>query len=94
MKSSRRSLDWFLYDNGLRHERVKRVNDQCPNNLDEVFQTALVNNIQTRGSFQKLKCPFRKTNAGQMALSYIRPTIWSPLRHLSKQKIPTRLSII
>ena len=35
------------------------------------------NNIQTRGSFLKLKCPFRKTNAGQMALSYVGPTIWS-----------------
>ena len=34
------------------------------------------NNIQTYGSFFKLKCPFRKTNAGQMALSYIVPTIW------------------
>ena len=53
------------------------VDNQCPNYLNEVFQTAPENNIQTRGSFQKLKCPFRKTNAGQMALSYIGPTIWS-----------------
>ena len=22
----RKSMDWFLYDNGLRHERVKHVN--------------------------------------------------------------------
>ena len=53
------------------------VNDQCPNYLNEVFQTAPENNIQTRGSFLKLKCPFRKTNAVQMALPYIGPTIWS-----------------
>ena len=53
----------------------KYVNDQCPNYLNEVFQTAPENNIQTRGRFLKLKCPFRKTNAGQMALSYIGPTI-------------------
>ena len=53
------------------------VNDECPNNLNEVFQTATENNIQTRGSFQKLKCPFRKTNAVQMALPYIVLTICS-----------------
>ena len=55
----------------------KYVNDQRPNYLNEVFQTAPENNIQTRGSFLKLKCPFHKTNASQMALSYIGPTIWS-----------------
>ena len=32
-------------------------------------------NIQTRVSFLKLKCPFCKTSAGQMALSYSGPTI-------------------
>ena len=55
----------------------KYVDNQCPNYLNEVFQTALENNIQTRGSFLKLKCPFHKTNSGQMALSYIGTTIWS-----------------
>ena len=35
------------------------------------------NNIQNRGGFLKLKCPFHKTNADQMALSYIVPTIWN-----------------
>ena len=55
----------------------KYVNDQCPNYLNEVFQIAPENNIQIRGSFLKLKCPFRKTTVGQMALSYLGPTIWS-----------------
>ena len=55
----------------------KYVNNQCSNYLNEVFQTALENNIQTRGSFLKLTCPFFKTKAGEMALSYIGPTIWS-----------------
>ena len=65
----------------------KYVNNQCPNDLNKVFQTAPEKNIQTRGSFLTLKCPFRKTNSGQMALSYIGPTIWSktpdlkPLTH-------------
>ena len=55
----------------------KYVNDPYPNYLNEVFQTVPENNIQTRGSFLKLKCPFHKTKAGQMVLSYIGPTIWS-----------------
>ena len=53
------------------------VDNQCPNYLNEVFQTAPENNIQTSESFLKLKCLFRKTNAGQVTLSYIGPTIWS-----------------
>ena len=67
----------------------KYVNDQCSNYLNEVFQTAPEKNIRTRGSFQKLKYPFRKTNADQMALSYTSPTKHmeqNPLRHLSEQK--------
>ena len=49
----------------------KYVNNQCPNYLNEVFQTPLENNIQIKESFLKLKCSFRKINAGQMAVSYI-----------------------
>ena len=63
----------------------KYVNNQCPNYLNEVFQTAPENNIQTRGSFLKLKCLFRKTNAGQMALSYTGPTIWSKTPDMLKR---------
>ena len=55
----------------------KYVYNRCPNYRDEVLQAAPEKNIETRRSFLKLKCPFRKTNAGQMALSYIGPTIWS-----------------
>ena len=39
----------------------KYVNDKFPNYLNEVFQTAPENNIQTGGSFLKLKCPFCKS---------------------------------
>ena len=53
----------------------KYINNECSNYLNEVFQTALENNIQTRRNFLKIKCPFHKTNAGQTALSYIGPTI-------------------
>ena len=63
----------------------KYVNNQCRNYLIEVFQTAPENNIQTRGIFLKWKCPFCKTNAGQMALSYISSTIWSKTLDTLKQ---------
>ena len=39
----------------------KYFNEQCPNYLNEVFDVAVENNYQLRGSFQKLKCPFHKT---------------------------------
>ena len=63
----------------------KYVNDQSPNYPNEVFQTTAEHNVQTRGSFLKLKCPFRKTNAGQIAFSYIGPTIWSKTPDTLKQ---------
>ena len=63
----------------------KYVNDQCPTYINEVFQIAPENNIQTRGSFLKLKCPFHKTTTGQMALSYIGRTIWSKTPDTFKQ---------
>ena len=55
----------------------KYFNEQYPNYLSEVFHVAVENNFQLRGSFQKLKCPFCKTNTGQFALSYIGPTFWN-----------------
>ena len=55
----------------------KYINNRCPNYLNEVFQTAPQNNIQTKGSFLKLKCPVRKTKTIQMALSYTDPNILS-----------------
>ena len=51
--------------------------EQYLNCLNEVFDVTLENNFQLRGWFQKLKCPFRKTNTGQLALSYIGPTFWN-----------------
>ena len=73
----------------------KQVNNQCPNYLNEVSQTAPENNIQTRGSFLKLKCTFCKTNADKWrCLTLVQPHGAKPLTHLSEQKISTGLSII
>ena len=53
------------------------ISMNSPNYLNEVLDVAIENNFQLRGSFQKLKCPFCKTNTGQLALSYIGPTFWN-----------------
>ena len=49
----------------------KYFNGRLPNYLNEVFDVTTESNFQLRNSFQKLKCPFRKANNGQHALSYI-----------------------
>ena len=55
----------------------KYFNEKCPNYLNEVFDIAVKKNFQLRGNFQKSKCPFRETNTGQLALSYIGLTFWN-----------------
>ena len=52
----------------------KYFNERCPNYLNEVFDVTLENNFQLKGTSEKLKFTFRKTNVGQLALSYIGPT--------------------
>ena len=83
------TLNWLpmteRFDQCINSIVFKYVNNQCHNYLNEVFQTAPEKNIQTRGSFLKLKCPFCKTNAGQMALPYIGPTIWSKTLYMLKR---------
>ena len=45
--------------------------------MNEVFAVVIENNFQLKGSFQKLKCLFCKTNTSELALSYIDPTFWN-----------------
>ena len=59
----------------------KYFHEQCLNYLNEVFDVATKSNFQLRSSFQKLKCPFQKTNNGQYHLSYIGPTFWNQTPH-------------
>ena len=53
------TLNWLpvteRFNQGINSIVFKYVNNQCPNYLNEVFQTAQENNIQIRGSFLKLK---------------------------------------
>ena len=55
------------------------VNNTCPYYLNEIFEFAPHCRIGTRNNFSKLKNPFRKTNMGQKAISYIGPSIWNSL---------------
>ena len=55
------------------------VNNICPQYLNEIFEFAPHCSIGTRNNFSKLKNPFRKTNMGQKAISYIGPSIWNSL---------------
>ena len=84
------TLNWLPVTERFNHFinsiAFKYFNNQCPNYLTEVFKTAPENNIQTSGSFLKLKCPFRKTAAGQIALSYIVLTIWSKTPDMLKRR--------
>ena len=52
----------------------KYFNEQYPNYPNEIFDVVVQSNFPLKGSFQNLKCPFRKTNTGQLALSYFGPT--------------------
>ena len=55
----------------------KYFNEHCPNYLSKVSNVTAERNIQLIGSFQPLKYPFRKTNSGQFAFSYIGRTFWN-----------------
>ena len=52
---------------------------KCPEYMSELYFPADQNGSYTRGSFNKLKLPARKTNAGLKALSYIGPTTWNKI---------------
>ena len=63
----------------------KYFNEQCPNYLSEVFNVTTESNIQLRHSFQKLKCPFRKTNNSINLLCYIGPTFFNKTPDILKR---------
>ena len=63
----------------------KFINGNCPYYLNEVFEFALEGNISLRNNFLKLKRPFRNTNTGQKALSFIGPSFWSQIPETLKK---------
>ena len=63
----------------------KLVNNTYPDYLKEVFEFAPHCRIDTRNKFAKLKTPFRKTNMGQKAISFVGPSLWNSLPELIKK---------
>ena len=61
------------------------VNKNCPFYLNEIFEFSRHCRTDTRNSFAKLKHPFRKTNTGQKALSYIFPSLQNNLPETIKK---------
>ena len=55
----------------------KYFDNQCPHYLNEVFIKAPESSSSLRNSYQKLQQPFRKTNTGQNALSFIGLALWN-----------------
>ena len=59
----------------------------APDYMEEIFSHAECNGIPTRHSYQKLKLPFRKTNQGLRALSFIGPSLWNNLEKSLKTSV-------
>ena len=61
------------------------INGNCPYYLNEVFEFAPEGNISLRNNYLKLKRPFRNTNTGQKALSFIGPSFWNQIPETLKK---------
>ena len=62
----------------------KFINDNCLHYLNEVFEFGSQGNISLRNNFLKLK-PFRNTNTGQKAISFIGPSFWNQIPETLKK---------
>ena len=78
-KEDFRLINWFpnskRVDQCMNDITLKFVNDTCPYYLREIFEFAQHCRIDTRNKFAKLKIPFRKTNMGQKAISFVGPSL-------------------
>ena len=76
-----RFINWLLtskrVDQSINILTFKFVNTNCPYYLKEIFEFAPHCRIDTRNKFVKLKIPFRKTNMGQKAISFVGPSLWN-----------------
>ena len=63
----------------------KFVNNTCLYYLKEIFEFTPHCRTDTINKFAKLKIPFRKTNIGQKAFSFIGPSLWNSLPELIKK---------
>ena len=63
----------------------KFFNKTCPSYMEEVYDPAPSNCINTRSSVLKLNKPSRKTVQGQKSISFIGPSVWNALPDNIKQ---------
>ena len=63
----------------------KYFTKQCPGYLNEIFELPCPSNLRTKNRYLKLICPFRKSNMGQNALSFIDPSIWDKTPEVLKK---------
>ena len=56
---------------------LERVLSQIPRPTIKLTPKVTNNSSSLRNSYQKLQQPFRKTNTGQNALSFIGPALWN-----------------
>ena len=63
----------------------KFINGNCPYCLNEVFEFTPEGNISLTNNFLKLQRPFRNTNIGQEALSFIGPSFWNQILETLKK---------
>ena len=86
-----RLINWLptnkRVDQCINNITFKFVNDTCPYYLKEIFEFAPHCRIDTRNKFAKLKIPFRKTNVGQKAISFVGLSLWNSLPELIKKRI-------
>ena len=84
-----KDLNWLSiitrYEQCVTSIVFKFINGNCPYYLNEVFEFAPEGNISLRNNFLKLKRPFRNTNTGQKALSFIGPSFWNQIPETLKK---------
>ena len=88
-KNEFETLNWLpfkdRFNQSINSIVFKYVTKHCPSYLNKVFELASPNNLRTRKRYLTLICPFRKTNMGQNALSFIGPSIWNKTPEVLKK---------
>ena len=59
--------------------RLSTTKNRSHIELSNIFQFVPEGNISLRNNFLKLKRPFRNTNTGRKALSFIGPSFWNQI---------------
>ena len=97
-KNDFETLNWLpvkgRFNQPINSNVFKYFIKQCPSYLNKVFELTCSNNLRTRNSYLKLISPFRKSNMGENALSFISPSIWNKTPKVLKKSTALILSNI